>query len=137
MTAAMTSIAVTGAESLTAVEAPVPAPGPGQALVRVAYCGICGSDVPRYFDGAVHAFPQVLGHEFSGAVAATGPGCSTPVGTRVAVAPHIPCGRCGQCRDANPTLCENHSFIGSRGPGRWRSTCSLRSRTWCRPACSR
>lgn len=117
MTAAMTSIAVTGAESLTAVEAPVPAPGPGQALVRVAYCGICGSDVPRYFDGAVHAFPQVLGHEFSGAVAATGPGCSTPVGTRVAVAPHIPCGRCGQCRDANPTLCENHSFIGSRGPG--------------------
>ena len=54
MTAAMTSIAVTGAENFTAVEAPVPAPGPGQALVRVAYCGICGSDVPRYFDGAVH-----------------------------------------------------------------------------------
>ena len=39
-------------------------------LVRMVAAGICGSDVPRYFDGAVHAFPQVLGHEFSGAVAA-------------------------------------------------------------------
>ncbi|RLP06681.1 galactitol-1-phosphate 5-dehydrogenase [Propionibacterium australiense] len=113
----MTSIAVTGVQNFSAVTCPVPAPGPGQALVKVAYCGICGSDVPRYFDGAVHAFPQILGHEFSGVVAAAGPGCGTPVGTRVAVAPHIPCGQCGQCRDANPTLCEDYSFIGSREPG--------------------
>ena len=117
MTGTMTSIAVTGVETFTTVEGPVPAPGPGQALIRVAYCGICGSDVPRYFDGAVHAFPQVLGHEFSGVVARTGPGCSTPVGSRVAVAPHIPCGQCEQCRSANPTLCSNYSFIGSREPG--------------------
>ena len=42
----------------------VPKPGAGEALVKVHYTGICGSDIPRANKGAVHFFPIVLGHEF-------------------------------------------------------------------------
>lgn len=123
-----TSVAVTGVQELTTLTEPLPTPGPGEALVRVAYTGICGSDIPRYFDGGVHAFPQVLGHEFSGVVAALGPaadesaprapGNSAPqVGARVAVAPLVPCHECERCLAGAPAQCGHYSFIGSRRQG--------------------
>lgn len=43
-----------------------------EVLIKVAFCGICGSDLPRYFQGAVHQFPQILGHEFSGTIVKIG-----------------------------------------------------------------
>ena len=49
----------------------------GEVKVRIAAVGICGSDVPRYMEGRVHAFPLVLGHEFSGVVAEAGEGVSS------------------------------------------------------------
>ncbi|HMS36053.1 MAG TPA: galactitol-1-phosphate 5-dehydrogenase [Arachnia sp.] len=114
----MKTVAVTGIEELTTLTVPVPACPPGTVLVRVAYCGICGSDVPRYFDGGVHAFPQVLGHEFSGTVAEVGDGVShVGVGDRVAVAPLVPCHECDQCLAGRPSLCPRYSFIGSRQRG--------------------
>lgn len=114
----MDAVAVVGVEQFSNEKVTVPAPGSGEILVKVAYCGICGSDIPRYFEGAVHAFPQVLGHEFSGTVEALGDGVEgLKVGQRVAVAPHIPCGCCEQCRAGNPTLCSDYSFIGSRSQG--------------------
>lgn len=114
----MDAVAVVGVEQFRKQRVPVPAPGPGEILVKVAYCGICGSDIPRYFEGAVHSFPQVLGHEFSGTIVGLGEGVEgLDVGQAVAVAPHIPCGRCEQCRAGNPTLCSDYSFIGSRSQG--------------------
>jgi L-iditol 2-dehydrogenase/galactitol-1-phosphate 5-dehydrogenase len=114
----MNAIAVTGVKTLTPVDLPIPQPGPGQVLIKVAWCGICGSDIPRYFDGAVHSFPQILGHEFSGEVAAVGPEVdSVAVGDRVAVAPLVPCEHCGYCQRGLPALCEHYSFIGSRQQG--------------------
>ncbi|WP_316670502.1 galactitol-1-phosphate 5-dehydrogenase [uncultured Propionibacterium sp.] len=114
----MRALSVTGVRRLDLVTLPVPEPGPGEVLVRVAWCGICGSDVPRYFEGGVHSFPQVLGHEFSGEIAALGPGVTDrAVGERVAVAPLVPCGHCTYCQKGRPALCAGYSFIGSRRQG--------------------
>ncbi len=114
----MKSVAVTGPERLSVLTTPVPVPGPTQALIKVAYCGICGSDVPRYFDGAVHAYPQVLGHEFSGTVEAVGADVTNVrPGDRVAVAPLVPCHTCAQCEAGRPALCPSYSFVGSRQQG--------------------
>jgi L-iditol 2-dehydrogenase/galactitol-1-phosphate 5-dehydrogenase len=118
MTATMKALAVTAARTMDLVPLDRPVPGPGEALIRVAYCGICGSDFPRYFDGAVHSFPQTLGHEFSGTVEAVGPGVGTAsAGDRVCVAPLVPCGECPSCRAGAPALCNRYSFVGSRQQG--------------------
>lgn len=114
----MKAVAVTGTAELSTTRLPIPACGPDDVLVRVAYCGICGSDVPRYFNGAVHAYPQVLGHEFSGVIAAAGDRVTTvAVGDRVAVAPLIPCHECSECLAGRPSLCPRYSFVGSRQQG--------------------
>src|SRR5215210_7763650 len=55
-------------------EIDVTEPGPGQVLLRVAACGVCGSDVPRMLRNGGYVMPIVCGHEFSGHVAALGPG---------------------------------------------------------------
>ncbi|MDR1077443.1 MAG: galactitol-1-phosphate 5-dehydrogenase [Propionibacteriaceae bacterium] len=114
----MRLLQVQGPQDMPLVAAPRPVPGAGEVLIAVAYCGICGSDFPRYFDGAVHAFPQTLGHEFSGVVAETGPGVTgVAVGRRVVVAPLVPCHRCPRCQAGRPALCAQYSFIGSRRQG--------------------
>lgn len=115
----MSTIAVTGVKEFTEITKDVPTPGTGEVLIRVGYCGICGSDIPRYFDGGVHSFPQVLGHEFSGTVAAIGPNTELDVaeGDKVIVAPLVPCHECEYCQAGNYSLCPNYSFIGSRQQG--------------------
>ena len=99
-------------------EVPTPVPGAGEVLVRVAYCGVCGSDVPRYLDGAVHNFPLILGHEFSGRVEQVGEGVDESlVGQRVSGIPLVPCMECEDCKAGNFSLCKHYGFIGSRQPG--------------------
>ncbi|MDF1489335.1 galactitol-1-phosphate 5-dehydrogenase [Tessaracoccus caeni] len=118
MSSTMKTVAVTGIQELSVIPTPVPECGPTDVLVRVAYCGICGSDVPRYFDGGVHSFPQVLGHEFSGVVERVGSDVTrVSPGDRVAVAPLVPCHQCDECLAGRPALCPNYSFIGSRQQG--------------------
>lgn len=118
MSSTMKTVAVTGIQEVSVIPTPVPECGPTDVLVRVAYCGICGSDVPRYFDGGVHSFPQVLGHEFSGVVEAIGSEVTTvSPGDRVAVAPLVPCHSCNECLAGRPSLCPRYSFIGSRQQG--------------------
>lgn len=56
MSSPMKTVAVTGVQELSVIPVPIPDCGPTDVLVRVAYCGICGSDVPRYFNGGVHSF---------------------------------------------------------------------------------
>lgn len=86
-----------------------------QVLIKVKYTGICGSDVPRVNGDACHFFPNVLGHEFSGTVAAIGKGVTRlEPGDRVAGVPLVPCMECDDCRKGNYSLCKNYSFIGSR-----------------------
>ncbi len=99
-------------------EAPVPAPGPGEVLVRVKAVGVCGSDV-SIFRGNFQSetrVPCVLGHEFAGEVAALGPGVhGAAVGDRVACAPDRPCGECEWCRKGETNVCPNVQFAASHG----------------------
>lgn len=114
----MKALQVEAKEKLELREVAKPVAGPGEVIVRVAFCGICGSDMPRFFDGAVHATPQILGHEFSGDVVEAGPGVDDAcLGSRVVVVPFSPCGSCSPCRSGHPQLCDHYGFIGSHEPG--------------------
>ena len=97
---------------------PQPKAKPGWAVVKVAFCGICGSDLPRFFEtGSYHAH-MVLGHESSGIVYEVTKDSKLKVGTPVAVLPIIPCGTCDGCKTYNePFHCRNYQFIGSRNDG--------------------
>lgn len=112
------TLSVVDIETFSLNEIEKPKARTGNVVIKVAYCGICGSDIPRYFKGGVHSFPQILGHEFSGIVDEVGENVtSVHVGDRVAVAPLIPCGKCNLCQSGEPAMCPNYSFIGSRQSG--------------------
>lgn len=97
---------------------PVPEPGPGQVLLKIASVGICGSDVHYFLDGRIGtqvvSAPIILGHEFSAYVAACGAGVQgLKPGQLVAVEPGMPCGTCEPCREGHPNLCLHVRFCGS------------------------
>ena len=97
---------------------PVPDLGPGQALVRVAACGVCGSDVPRVRTTGTYRFPTIPGHEMAGTVTELGEGAAGPApGTAVAVVPLIPCRRCRYCEIGQYAQCTRYDFLGSRSNG--------------------
>jgi L-iditol 2-dehydrogenase len=97
---------------------PRPDPGKGEVLVRVAFCGVCGSDIPRTFVKGTYHFPTVCGHEFSGTIEALGPGVEEyAVGDRVTVFPLLWCGKCAPCELGNYVQCEDYDYYGSRRDG--------------------
>ena len=104
----------------------VPHPGPpsaAQALVRVSTTGVCGSDLHTYADARIGdtpiESPLVIGHEFSAVVEAVSPDAldhefrPLQPGTRVAVDPAQPCGRCELCAQGHPNLCLRLHFCGN------------------------
>ncbi|MBB2196201.1 MAG: L-idonate 5-dehydrogenase [Gluconacetobacter sp.] len=96
----------------------ITAPGTGEVTVRVAWGGICGSDMHYVKHGGVGASvlrePMILGHEISGFVERTGPGVSGLVqGAPVAIHPARPCGDCPECRRGLRHLCGDTRFLGS------------------------
>jgi L-iditol 2-dehydrogenase len=97
---------------------PRPEPGPGDALLRVAAVGVCGSDVHYYLEGRIGSQvvtdPLILGHEFSAWVAGLGSGVEgLQVGQLVTVDPAISCGRCEACLNGHPNLCPEVLFCGT------------------------
>jgi len=91
---------------------PVPKIGPGELLVRVHTCGICGTDLKKISSGS-HSAPRIFGHETSGVVAAVGQGVSQfRPGDRVVVFHHIPCGECYYCRHKTFAQCEIYKKVG-------------------------
>jgi len=119
----MKAVRLHGPADLRVDEVPRPGrPGPGQVLLRVKAVGICGSDMHSYRDGrigdVVFEKPLIVGHEFTGVVEAVGPDAADGEfrtlrpGTRVAVDPAQPCGRCSRCEQGDPNLCENLHFTG-------------------------
>ena len=92
-----------GAGELRVEERPAPSPGPGEALVAMRACGICGSDLMEWYQDP--RAPVVLGHEPVGVVVAAADGLPAP-GTRVFVHHHVPCGRCEYCARGHETLCD-------------------------------
>ena len=99
--------------------APVPAPGPGEVLIRVSVCGVCGSDATEFGRGLVLAVPPVtLGHEFVGVVEAVGEGVSSPpVGATVVSGAGISCGHCKPCLSGRTNLCRTYTTIGFHHDG--------------------
>ena len=114
----MKALLVNAKENMTLEEIELPKIKNNEVLLKVAFCGVCGSDLPRYFQGAVHQFPQILGHEFSGTIEAMGEEVDNlDIGDRVVVAPLIVCGTCEYCLSGFPQMCENYGFIGSHQAG--------------------
>jgi (R,R)-butanediol dehydrogenase/meso-butanediol dehydrogenase/diacetyl reductase len=95
-----------GAGQIEVTELPRPEPGPGEVLVRVDYCGICGTDLEAYQTGMFEP-GLVIGHEFAGEIVATGQGVEGwALGDRVTADNALPCGRCWFCRQGRPALCQ-------------------------------
>ena len=89
-------------------------PGAGEVSIRVAYCGICGTDM-HVFHGNMDARvgdARIVGHEMSGTVAAVGAGVDLPVGARVVVRPLDPCGACPACAAGHAHICHRLKFLG-------------------------
>jgi L-iditol 2-dehydrogenase len=106
-----------GREDVRVERIPVPAPGPGELLMKVGAALTCGTDL-KVFHRGYHAAmirpPSVFGHEMAGTVVACGPSSGPPPfppGTRVVVANSAPCGTCYACRRGQENLCENLQFL--------------------------
>src|SRR6185295_14071539 len=95
-------------------EIPQPTPGPGEILVRVAACGICGSDVHGYDGSSGRRIPPiVMGHEAAGRIAAVGSKVKGfAEGDRVTFDSTIYCGACSPCRRGEVNLCDNRQVMG-------------------------
>jgi (R,R)-butanediol dehydrogenase/meso-butanediol dehydrogenase/diacetyl reductase len=111
-------------------EVPTPCPGAGELLLRVGWCGICGTDLEEYLAGPLiiptespngltgKMAPVVLGHEFAGTVAELGPGVSGfDVGQRVVPDVVLFCGACFFCRRHDYALCVNWAALGLQADG--------------------
>ncbi|WP_234058020.1 zinc-binding dehydrogenase [Microbacterium sp. NFH-22A-Y] len=103
---------------------PVPVPNPGQALIRVATNGICGSDIHVYewieeYHQFGHLIPFVIGHEVVGHIEIADGNLpdDLTVGDRVAVAPATSCGTCEFCRNGQTQRCERRDRLGWELPG--------------------
>ena len=96
-----------------------PEPGPGQVLVRVGVCGICGSDATEYSRGPVLTQPPVvLGHEFAGTVEQVGTGVDDLApGMVVAAGAGVACGECRMCRRGRTNLCASYHTLGLQRDG--------------------
>ncbi len=106
---------VTGRSRVDLQEFPDPVPEPGKAVVQIAYCGICGTDVHAYQSGAPYN-PAICGHEWCGTVVAPGNSVDLREGDRVAIGIAGACGRCATCRRGDPEHCET-AFAGLIGQG--------------------
>jgi L-iditol 2-dehydrogenase len=90
----------------------VPEIGPGELLIKVHTCGICGTDLKKIATGS-HSAPRIFGHETSGTVAAVGSAVTEfAPGDRVMVFHHIPCGGCYYCRCKTFAQCETYKKVG-------------------------
>ncbi|EIW53227.1 alcohol dehydrogenase GroES domain protein [Trametes versicolor FP-101664 SS1] len=131
----MRAIRYYGPADIRLDEVPEPTPGEGQVKIKVAWCGICGSDLHSWHEilpvsptttqphPVTHeTLPVVMGHEFSGTVVELGPGvdpAGVAVGEHVVVEPILSCmqASCPFCSAGARNLCRNLTFIGIGGLG--------------------
>lgn len=102
----------------------LPSPDTGQALLRVDWAGVCGSDLHVMRTGDwVRYWPSTLGHEIVGTVQSC-PGGELNTGARVVIDSRVACGRCTGCETA-PNRCERLMWVGEAQPGGFASKCVL------------
>lgn len=91
---------------------PVPEIGPGDVLLRIHTCGICGTDLKKIHSGS-HQAPRIFGHEMAGTIVAVGSQVTRfDPGDRVMAYHHIPCGTCYYCRKQTYAQCEVYKKVG-------------------------
>jgi L-iditol 2-dehydrogenase len=111
--ATMKAVVYRGVNDLRLETVPVPAIGPGELMVKIATCGVCGTDLKKIHLGS-HSAPRIFGHEMAGTIVAAGAGVENfAVGERVMVFHHIPCGQCYYCRKQTFAQCEGYKKVGA------------------------
>lgn len=122
------------ARPLREQQLPVPTPGPGEVLLRVRYCGICGTDL-KIVDGklpGIIRLPHVPGHEVAGEVAALGPGVEgIRVGDRGIAAIYVTCHDCELCRSGRENICFTVRRLGFELPGGFAEYLTLPAYNFC------
>jgi L-iditol 2-dehydrogenase len=110
--ATMRAAVYRGVNDVRVETVPVPKISAGEVLIRVAACGVCGTDLKKIHTGS-HLAPRIFGHETAGTVAAVGAEVKGfAVGDRVMVFHHIPCGECYYCRKKTFAQCEIYKKVG-------------------------
>ncbi len=110
--ATMRAVVYRGINDMRVETVPVPSIGPGELLVRIATCGICGTDLKKIHTGS-HSAPRIFGHEMAGTIVAVGEGvASYEIGERVMVFHHVPCNQCYYCRKGTPSQCPLYKKVG-------------------------
>lgn len=103
------------------MDVPIPVPEAGEVLIKVAYSGICGSELSGYLGhNALRKAPLIFGHEFSGTIADVGTDSRAfglRVGMRVTANPLITCGRCSYCASGVESLCPERKLLSAALPG--------------------
>ena len=113
----MKAIKYHGVRNLELVDIKKPKAGPGQVLVKVVYCGMCGTDIHAYTTPGIFDWELILGHESVGIVEEVGEGVTcVKAGDRVAVGPPGDCGHCYACNTGHPNICAN-AFPNTLGIG--------------------
>jgi L-iditol 2-dehydrogenase len=97
----------------------IPSPGKDEVLIKVRRIGLCGSDAAIYYGKHPYvSYPLVMGHEFAGEIAGLGEGVNNlTIGQRVAVIPHLVCGKCSQCKTETFNFCEQLRCTGAEADG--------------------
>lgn len=102
-----------GPNDVRVEEIPTPTPGPGEVLLKVEVCGVCGTDLKKISHGDLPP-PRIFGHEVAGRVAAVGPGVSQwKEGDRALFFHHIPCRSCALCRQQAYAQCPQYLRVGT------------------------
>jgi L-iditol 2-dehydrogenase len=108
----MQALVYHGVNDVRLEEVQVPQVGPGEILLRVHTCGICGTDLKKIATGS-HSAPRIFGHETSGVIAKVGEGVRKfSVGERVVVFHHIPCRECYYCLHKTFAQCATYKKVG-------------------------
>ena len=108
----MRAVVYRGVNDMRVETVPVPEIGRGELLVKIATCGICGTDLKKIHTGS-HSAPRIFGHEMAGVIVAVGEGVSEyVVGERVMVFHHVPCDECYYCRKGTPAQCPLYKKVG-------------------------
>ena len=109
----MRAVVYRGINDMRIETVPVPKIAPGELLIKIATCGICGTDLKKIHMGS-HSAPRIFGHEMAGIVAEVGAGVTGfAVGDRVMSFHHVPCGKCYYCRKQTPAQCPLYKQTGA------------------------
>ncbi|MFP7478926.1 zinc-dependent alcohol dehydrogenase [Terribacillus saccharophilus] len=102
-----------GLETLSVEQRKIPSPGKGEALIKIAYAGICGTDMMIYQGKHPRAkAPLIMGHEFSGTIEALGSESCFSKGDKVVIEPTLSCGTCKACEAGQHQVCKYLKLIG-------------------------